>query len=324
MKILITANYLRQSDMSLFLRGGAALDIDSVKKKPFNWMSNEAWLNVVELSQSHKFFTNLLTDMAANETLWRRWYEDNEPEAMNIPDYEIQLQEIPSIGPFLRLLLVRSLRMDRCMLMCKWFIRHTEEMGSTFVEPVTDTIESIYDGMTAATPVIFLLSIGADPTEAIEALARKRKLPSPAVISMGEGQEPVAIKAMQSGAAAGTWVLLQNCELGLELMATMEEFLEKLRENMDPNFRLFITALPDRAFPLGLLQMSTKVTNEPPSGLKAGVLKSYTIIVDQDRLERVDQGAAQWRQLLFSLCFLHSTVQERRKFGNRVTSLLTP
>ena len=47
--------------------------------------------------------------------------------------------------------------------------------------------------------MIFLLSIGADPTESIEGLARKRKLPGPAVISMGEGQEPVAIKAMQTG-----------------------------------------------------------------------------------------------------------------------------
>jgi dynein heavy chain len=59
--------------------------------------------------------------------------------------------------------------------------------------------------------------------------------------------------------------------------------------------------------------MSTKVTNEPPAGLKAGVLKSYTVIVDQERLERVD--TVEWRQLLFSLCFLHSVVQERRKFG---------
>jgi dynein heavy chain, axonemal len=62
--------------------------------------------------------------------------------------------------------------------------------------------------------------------------------------------------------------------------------------------------------------MSTKVTNEPPAGLKAGILKSFTIIVDQDRLERVDQGAAEWRKLLFAMCFLHSTVQERRKFGS--------
>lgn len=65
----------------------------------------------------------------------------------------------------------------RCMLMCKWMIRNIEEMGPRFVEPVTDTIDSIYDGMISSTPVIFLLSIGADPTESIEGLARKRKLP---------------------------------------------------------------------------------------------------------------------------------------------------
>lgn len=316
LKILITAGHLRPADFTTFLRGGAALDIDSVKRKPFNWLSNEAWLNIMELSQSQKFFVNLPNDIIQNEAMWRRWYEDNEPESMNIPDYETRLNELPVVGPFYKLLLVRSLRVDRCMLMSRWFIRNTEEMGPAYVEPVTDTIDMIYDGMISTVPVIFLLSIGADPTESIESLARKRKLTPPAVISMGEGQEPVAIKAMQAAASNGTWVLLQNCELGLDLMATMEEFLEKLRENMDPNFRLFITALPDKNFPLGLLQMSTKVTNEPPAGLKAGILKSYTIIVDQDRLERVDQNVAQWRQLLFALCFLHSVVQERRKFGS--------
>jgi dynein heavy chain, axonemal len=315
-KIMITAGSLRSSDLILFLRGGAALDINSVRRKPFNWISNEAWLNVVELSQTLKFFADLPNEMSSNESMWRRWYEDNEPESISIPDYEARISEMKDIGPFYKLLLVRSLRMDRCMLMSRWFVRHTEEMGPRFVEPVTDTIESIYDGMVPITPVIFLLSTGADPTESIEQLARKRKLQSPAVISMGEGQEPVAIKAMQAGAANGTWVLLQNCELGLELMVLMEEFLEKLKEDQDPAFRLFITALPDKNFPLGLLQMSTKVTNEPPAGLKAGVLRSYTVLVDQDRLERVDQGAQQWRQLLFSLCFLHSIVQERRKFGS--------
>lgn len=35
--------------------------------------------------------------------------------------------------------------------------------------------------------------------------------------------------------------------------------LGKLKEGMDPAFRLFITALPNDEFPLGLLQMCTKV-----------------------------------------------------------------
>ena len=59
--------------------------------------------------------------------------------------------------------------------------------------------------------------------------------------------------------------------------------------------------------------MFTKVTNEPPQGLRAGLLRSYTVMVDQDRLDRVE--TSQWRQLVWCLCFTHSIVQERRKFG---------
>lgn len=58
---------------------------------------------------------------------------------------------------------------------------------------------------------------------------------------------------------------------------------------------------PNKSQPLTL-----QVTNEPPAGLKAGILRSYTVIVDQERLERVE--TAQWRQLLYTLCFLHSVV----------------
>merc|ERR1711959_659299 len=125
-------------------------------------------------------------------------------------------------------------------------------------------------------PVIYLLSTGADPTESIETLARKRKLPIPASVSLGQGQEPVAMKAMNAAAInGGSWVVLQNCELGLPLMNQMEEYLTHLE--MDENFRLYLSCLPSAQFPLGLLQMSTKVTNEPPAGLKAGVLKSFTV-----------------------------------------------
>ena len=316
MKVLVAAQLLENSDVTLFLRGGAALDINSVNRKPFPWMNNDVWLNIVRLSQSNNFYSNLIADMTANESSWKRWYEDNEPEQMTIPDYEQRLLDNVDIGPFLRLLLVRCLRVDRSILASKEFIRSTKQMGVAYVEPITDTIEMVFDDMLPNVPVIFLLSRGDDPTDSIESLCRKKKLPAPAVISLGEGQEPVALKAINAGVVNGTWVLLQNCELGLGLMNEMEAVIAKLKPNMDPNFRLFITALPHKDFPLGLLQMCIKVTNEPPAGLKAGLLRSYTpgVLVDQDKLERID--TAQWRQLLFVLCFLHSVVQERRKFGS--------
>eukprot|EP00935_MAST-01C_sp_MAST-1C-sp1_P001668 g1668.t1 len=311
-KVLVTAGTLPSTDIRLFLQAGAALDINTVKKKPFTWISNEAWLNVIQLSQSNSFFSQLPNEMTGNDAMWRRWYEDNEPETMAIPDYDQRINDNIASGPFLKLLLVRSIRLDRSVLMCKQFVANTKEIGPDYVEPVTDTMDSIFLSSVKEVPIIFLLSPGADPTEGLETLARKKKMPPPACVSLGQGQEPVAIKAMNACAInGGSWVMLQNCELGLPLMVQMEELLAKLKK--DDNFRLFMSCLPSTEFPLALLQMSTKVTNEPPSGLRAGLMRSYIVTVDQDRLERIE--TAQWRQLVFALCFMHSVVQERKKFG---------
>jgi dynein heavy chain len=311
-KVLVTAGTLPASDIRLFLQAGAALDINTVKKKPFAWISNEAWLNAIQLSQSNSFFSQLPNEMAGNDAMWRRWYEDNEPETMAIPDYEQRIADDQVSGPFKKLLLVRSLRLDRSVLMCKQFVANTKEIGPEYVEPCTDTMESIFQTSEKEIPIIFLLSPGADPTEGVETLARKKKMPAPVCVSLGQGQEPVAIKAMNIAAAnGGSWVMLQNCELGLPLMVQMEELLMKLKK--EDNFRLFMSCLPSNEFPLGLLQMSTKVTNEPPAGLRAGLMRSYIVTVDQDRLERIE--TPQWRQLIFALCFMHSVLQERIKYG---------
>jgi dynein heavy chain len=45
------------------------------------------------------------------------------------------------------------------------------------------------------------------------------------------------------------------------------------------DFRLWITCEQHPKFPLGLLQKTIKVTNEPPKGLKAGLYKTFTTII---------------------------------------------
>jgi dynein heavy chain len=314
-KILVIAGMLRAEEFALFLRGGAALDILTVKSKPFAWLSDESWLNVIQLSNDVPLFKNLTEDMTRNEQMWRRWYEHNLPETEPIPDYESRIVENLETGAWARLLVIRMLRMDRTKLATRTFIKNTVQVGPRYTDAVTDTIEMVFDTMVPGIPVVYLLSVGADPTETIEALCRKKKQ-SIATISMGEGQEQPALKAIEAAAIVGSWVLLQNCELGLELMVQLEELILHMRPQLHDDFRFFITAAPEPEFPLGLLQMSSKVTSDPPQGLRSGLLRSLTVSVDQERMERVDgPGAQLWRKLLYNLCFVHSIVQERRKFG---------
>lgn len=159
-------------------------------------------------------------------------------------------------------------------------------------------------------PLICLLSPGADPTKLIEDLAKKKKIKTLGV-SMGQGQEIIARKYMATATVEGQWVLLQNTHLGLSYLTEVEQFLVKAEELHD-DFRLWVTAEPHPQFPIGLLQMGIKITNEAPVGIKAGLRASYQW-VSQDMLDVVSRH--EWRQLLFVMCFLHSVVQERRKFG---------
>jgi dynein heavy chain, axonemal len=107
---------------------------------------------------------------------------------------------------------------------------------------------------------------------------------------------------------------LQNCELSLDLMSQLEDVLVSNRDGTHPMFRLFLTASPTQEFPLSLLQSCVKVSSEPPSGLRAGMLRAFSTCVDQDKLDRVDTPL--WRRMLFTLCFLHAVVLERRKFDS--------
>ena len=54
----------------------------------------------------------------------------------------------------------------------------------------------------------------------------------------------------------------------------VEQYLIKT-EDIHEDFRLWITAEPHPNFPIGLLQMGIKITNEAPVGMKAGLRASY-------------------------------------------------
>ena len=90
------------------------------------------------------------------------------------------------------------------------------------------------------------------------------------------------------------------------------EFGEQ-KETTNPDFRLFLTSMPSKAFPVAVLQNSSKLTVEPPRGMKANIKRSY-VSVTQEILEETSKPEV-WRKLLFSLSFYHAVIQERRKFG---------
>uniref|UniRef100_A0A1B0GJY1 Putative dyneins heavy chain n=1 Tax=Lutzomyia longipalpis TaxID=7200 RepID=A0A1B0GJY1_LUTLO len=285
-----------------FVKGGASLDLNAVQPKPFRWILDMVWLNLVEISRLNTF-SDLLKKIETNEKEWRVWYEAEKPEMEEIPcGYHNNLDV------FRKLLLVRSWSPDRTISQARKYIE--ESLGPEYGEMQILDLEATWEESEPRTPLICILSIGSDPSTQISTLAKIKSIPLKAV-SMGQGQEFHARKLITDCMGSGGWVLLQNAHLSITFCAEIIDILVET-EHVEETFRLWVTTEVHEQFPIGLLQMAIKFTNEPPQGIRASMKRSYQTFT-QDFLDYT--SAPQWPPLLYTIAFLHTVVQERRKFG---------
>jgi len=90
---------------------------------------------------------------------------------------------------------------------------------------------------------------------------------------------------------------------------------DKVPKVIHEDYRLWITTEVHPKFPISLLQLSLKLTNEPPAGAKASMKRTLSSITQQtiDTME-----SPEWHRLIYILAFFNTTVQERRKFSIRM------
>merc|ERR1719261_1077397 len=163
---------------------------------------------------------------------------------------------------------------------------HTQQsLGVDFVVFPAPTMKDIYADTSHSTPVVFVLTTGADPTGMLLRFCQEIGMESSlGVISLGQGQGPKAQKMIDEATKKGHWVLLQNCHLAKSWMPSLEKICEHLEEskNCHPEFRLYLTSMPADYFPVPVLQNGCKMTNEPPKGLRANVKRSLMVVTDDE------------------------------------------
>ena len=119
----------------------------------------------------------------------------------------------------------------------------------------------------------------------------------------------------------GHWVFLQNVHLMPKWLLILEKKLDQMAlEGSNPAFRLYMSADPSPGIPIGLLEKSIKLTNEPPQGLKANMQRGFNFFTKED----IEDKDPKVKTILFGLCYFHAVMCERRKFGPKGWNMMYP
>ncbi|EPY20242.1 dynein heavy chain, axonemal [Strigomonas culicis] len=293
-----------------FMRGGQVLDQQGRLPNPAtSWLSERSWDNILELDKLTNFhgiaahFENYSDD-------WHKWFLLERPEEAPLPE---EWQARCANNYLQRMIFVRCLRPDRVVFMVYEFIE--TQLGSSYVDPPPFHLKDTYDETSSTIPLLFVLSTGVDPTQQLAALAQRENR-TLKTLALGQGQGDNAKRAIQECSQTGGWVFLANCHLMVSWLVDLERLIDDLSEQ-SPNldFRLWLSSVPTPQFPIGILQRCVKLTTEPPKGIKANMMRLYNTMSEDTFADHSHARPVVYRNLLFALCFFHSILLERRKFG---------
>jgi len=260
--------------------------------------------------------------------LWRQWVQSGEPHTTVLPGGGASPEDADGndwdngLNVFQKILLIRAWREEKLLFALTEYVR--SQMGKMYTEAPPFDLQRALDDSAPATPIIFILSQGADPMNLLQTFANShnKKLQT---VSLGQGQGENAKKMIDTCRRSGDWAMLQNCHLSKTFMPELENqvaYLAAQQQQLPAAFRLWLTSMPTDFFPVFVLQNSIKLTNEPPTGLRANMIRCYNEIKESElEIFAADETFPEcskehaYKKMLYALCFFHSVVLERKKFG---------
>lgn len=241
-----------------FLISGKAPGHVAMENPAPDWIDARMWAEIQALS-GIDVFNGFEKDVKILLDEWKAYYDNMDPQKMALPGPRNKAYDT-----FQKMCVLRCFRADKVPEAILDFVM--EKMGQKFVEPPPFNLSSCYADATVMTPLIFVLSKGSDPTKAFYQFAAEMKFDKKVKgLSLGQGQGVKAARLIEDASQKGTWVYLQNCHLYSSWLSELERICESLSpETVHKDFRLWLTSMPCKEFPVSILQNGVKMTNEPP------------------------------------------------------------
>jgi len=106
-------------------------------------------------------------------------------------------------------------------------IKMNNQLGPKYIIPPPFDMEASFSDASNKSPIIIVLSPGADPMAELQKIAnlKDKRISS---ISLGQGQGEIAKAKIREAQEAQQWVVLQNCHLCPSFLPTLDALIEEI------------------------------------------------------------------------------------------------
>ncbi|XP_007951321.1 cytoplasmic dynein 1 heavy chain 1 [Orycteropus afer afer] len=254
-------------------------------------------------------FKDLIGKVQADEQ-FGIWLDSSSPE-QTVPYLWSEDAPATPIGQAIhRLLLIQAFRPDRLLAMAHTFV--STNLGESFMsimEQPLDLTHIVDTEVKPNTPVLMCSVPGYDASGHVEDLAAEQNTQITSIaIGSAEGFNQ-ADKAINTAVKSGRWVMLKNVHLAPGWLMQLEKKLHSLQPHAC--FRLFLTMEINPKVPVNLLRAGRIFVFEPPPGVKANMLRTFSSIP----VSRICKSPNERARLYFLLAWFHAIIQERLRYA---------
>ncbi|ETO22423.1 dynein heavy chain 7 [Reticulomyxa filosa] len=197
--ILLDANEITEEEWMYFLRG-SVLQTDQTNNKLLSSanpnasiISDKTWQEICLLEFSlPNIFGGLVEEITRhfNSGFWNELFTDKEPHKNHLPHIVQRAsswEKASLLTSFQKLLLLKNLRHEKCVFGITQFVQ--QNLGKDFASLPPTQLADVYKDTDNVTPIIFVLSQGADPSSILLRFAKEKSYDTRLHnLSLGQGQ----------------------------------------------------------------------------------------------------------------------------------------
>lgn len=147
------------------------------------WANEKSYKDLANLSEITAFKAVLSEFLApANEKAWSKIMESDTPSEEKLPEaLDVKLDI------FQKMVIYKILREEKLISLIKNYVLN--HLGKIFIESPGFDLKGAFNDSTCTTPIIFVLSPGADPISYLLVLSKEKEMDTRLkMLSLGQGQ----------------------------------------------------------------------------------------------------------------------------------------